>query len=159
MMKKTNAARFLDRLGIAYELIDYEVDEEDLAAETTAQKINLPPEQVFKTLVPRGDRFGICFAVIPGNSYLDLKALAQLSGDRKVEMVSLKEVQPLTGYIRGGVTALASKKSYPVYFDETINLFDRPAVSAGVRGTLIFLTPENYIAAVNGMVGAIAGFS
>jgi Cys-tRNA(Pro)/Cys-tRNA(Cys) deacylase len=90
---------------------------------------------------------------------LPLKALAQLSGDRKVEMVSLKEVQPLTGYIRGGVTALASKKSYPVYFDETINLFDRPAVSAGVRGTLIFLTPENYIAAVNGMVGAIAGFS
>lgn len=159
MMKKTNAARFLDNLGIAYELIDYEVDEEDLAAESTADKINLPPEQVFKTLLVRGDRCGICFAVIPGSSYLDLKALAQLSGDRKVEMVALKEVQPLTGYIRGGVTALASKKSYPVYVDETINLFDRVTVSAGVRGTLIYLNPEDYLAAVQGILGAIAGFN
>jgi Cys-tRNA(Pro)/Cys-tRNA(Cys) deacylase len=118
----------------------------------------LPPEQVFKTLVARGDRLGICFAVIPGSGYLDLKALAQLSGDRKVEMVFLKEVQSLTGYIRGGVTALASKKSYPVYVDETIQLFDRVTVSAGVRGTLIYLSPEDYLKAVKGIVGAIAGF-
>src|SRR4051812_42734655 len=104
---KTNAARLLDTLGITYELRDYEIDEEDLSAESVAKKVGMPPEQVFKTLVARGDRQGVCFAVVPGDAVLDLKALARLSGDRKVETVALKEVQPLTGYIRGGVTALA----------------------------------------------------
>jgi Cys-tRNA(Pro)/Cys-tRNA(Cys) deacylase len=155
-MKKTNAARLLDNLGISYQLLNYEVDIEDLAAESTAQKVGLPPERVFKTLIVRGDRNRICFAVIPGNAHLDLKALARLSGDRKVEMVSLDEVQPLTGYIRGGVTALASKKDYPVYVDETINLFDRVTVSAGKRGTLILLAPTDYLQSVRGTVGAIA---
>jgi Cys-tRNA(Pro)/Cys-tRNA(Cys) deacylase len=158
-MKKTNAMRLLDNLGIAYELLEYEVDPEDLAAEGTAEKVGLPPEQVFKTLVVRGDRKGICFAVIPGNAYLDLKALAKLSGDRKMEMVSLKEVQPLTGYIRGGVTALASKKEYPVYVDEVAEVFDRITVSAGMRGSLILLSPTDYLQAVRGSLGEIAGFS
>src|SRR4051794_41383202 len=131
---KTNAARLLDSLGILYELRDYEVDPQDLAAESVARKIGLPPEQVFKTLVARGDRTGVLLAVVPGDMELDLKALARLSGDRKAEVVSLKEVQPLTGYVRGGVTALAGKKDYPVFVDETIELFDVISVSAGGRG-------------------------
>jgi Cys-tRNA(Pro)/Cys-tRNA(Cys) deacylase len=153
---KTNAVRILDNLGIAYELREYEVDPDDLAAEKVAEKVGLPPEQVFKTLVARGDRQGIYLAVIPGSDQLDLKALAKLTGDRKVDTVLLKEVQPLTGYIRGGVTALACKKDYPVYVDETIELFDQIAVSAGVRGTMILLTPVDYLSAVQGRVGAIA---
>jgi Cys-tRNA(Pro)/Cys-tRNA(Cys) deacylase len=127
---KTNAVRLLDKLGIAYELRHYEVDPEHLEAEVVAQKIGLPCEQVFKTLVARGDVNGVCFGVIPGDMHLDGKALARLSGDRRVDVVALKEVQPLTGYIRGGVTALAAKRDYPVYVDETIELFDRIAVSA-----------------------------
>ncbi len=138
---KTNAARLLDSLGIAYELRTYEVDPEDLAAETVAAKIGLPPEQVFKTLLARGDRNGPCFAVIPGNYELDYKKLAALSGDRKIELVALKEVQPLTGYIRGGVTVLGAKKDYPVFADETIELWDVISISAGVRGTQILISP------------------
>jgi len=153
---KTNAVRILDNLDIVYELRDYEVDPNDLAAERVAEKVGLPPEQVFKTLVSRGDRQGVCLAVIPGNEQLDLKALAKLTGDRKIDTVALKEVQPLTGYIRGGVTALACKKDYPVYVDETVELFDQIAVSAGVRGTMILLAPADYLKAVKGKVGAIA---
>jgi len=153
---KTNAVRILDNLGIRYDLRGYEVDPDDLAAESVAQKIGLPPEQVFKTLVVRGDRTGILLAVIPGNTQLDLKALAQLSGDRKVETVSLKEVQPLTGYIRGGVTALACKKDYPVYVDELIEIFDLISISAGVRGTQILLHPNDYLCAVKATVGMIS---
>lgn len=146
----------LDTLEISYELRDYEVDSDDLAAESVAAKIGLDPERVFKTLVARGDRTGIVLAVIPGNTQLDLKALAQLSGNRKVETVPLKDVQPLTGYIRGGVTALAGKKDYPVYIDEIMQVFDRVSISAGVRGTQILLAPDDYGRAVNGMWGAIA---
>ncbi len=153
---KTNAARILDGLSIRYRLVEYEVDEDDLAAETVAQKIGLPPEQVFKALVARGDRKGVCLAVVPGNAQLDLKALARLSGDARVETVPLKEVQPLTGYVRGGVTALACKKDFPVYVDETLELFDEVSVSAGVRGTQILLSPTDYLRAVQGTVGAIA---
>lgn len=153
---KTNAVRILDSLDIPYELRSYEVDPEDLAAERAAEKIGLPPEQVFKTLVVRGDRSGVCLAVIPGNAHLDLKALARFTGDRKVDTVPLKEVQPLTGYIRGGVTALACKKDYPVYVDETAELFDQISVSAGVRGTLILLAPASYLRAVKGTLGPIA---
>ena len=155
-LQKTNAARQLDRLGIAYELRAYEVDPENLAAETVAAKINLPPEQVFKTLVARGDRTGVIFAVVPGNMALNLKALARLSGNRKIETVALKEVQPLTGYIRGGVTALAGKKPYPVYVDEWMELFEVISISAGQRGLQLLLSPADYITAVEGVVGAIA---
>lgn len=153
---KTNAARALESLGIRYELREYEVDPEDLAAETVAAKIGLPPEQVFKTLVLRGDRNGVCLAVVPGNSEVNEKALARLTGDRKMEMVPLKEVQGLTGYIRGGVTALAAKRDFPVYVDETAELFDQISISAGVRGTQILIAPGDYLRAVNATVGAIA---
>ena len=153
---KTNAARLLDTLGIAYTLRDYDVDPEDLSAETVAAKVGLPPEQVFKTLVARGDRTGVLMAVVPGNGELDLKALARLSGDRKVDTVPLKELQPLTGYIRGGVTAIGGKKEYPVYVDETLELFDVVAVSAGVRGTQIVLAPADYLRVTQGKVGPIS---
>jgi len=121
---KTNAVRLLDTLGIQYELREYEVDPEDLAAETVAAKIGMPAEQVFKTLLARGDRHGLCFAVIPGNCELDLKALAGASGDRKTELVPVKELHALTGYIRGGVTVLGAKKAFPAFADETIQLWD-----------------------------------
>lgn len=155
-MAKTNAARVLDRLGIRYELRDYEVDPDDLTAESVARKVGMPAEQVFKTLVARGDRNGVCLAVVPGNAVLDLKELARLSGDRKVDTVALKEVQPLTGYVRGGVTALACKRDYPVFVDETLELYDQVAVSAGVRGTQIVLSPADYLRATNATLGAIA---
>jgi Cys-tRNA(Pro)/Cys-tRNA(Cys) deacylase len=153
---KTNAARLLDSLGISYELRDYEVDPEDLSAETVARKVGLPPEQVFKTLVARGDRTGVLLAVVPGDAELDLKALARASGDRKVDVVPLREVQPLTGYVRGGVTALAGKKDYPVFVDETVELFDVISISAGARGTQILLSPGDYLRATQGKIGAIS---
>jgi Cys-tRNA(Pro)/Cys-tRNA(Cys) deacylase len=153
---KTNAARLLDTLGIRYELRDYDVDPEDLSAETVAAKVGMPPEQVFKTLVARGDKTGVLMAVVPGNGELDLKALARLSGDRKVDTVPLKELQPLTGYIRGGVTALGGKKEYPVFVDETLELFDVVAVSAGVRGTQLVLSPADYLRVTRGNVGPIS---
>ena len=156
---KTNAARLLDSLGLSYELREYEVDPEDLSAESVARKIGLPPEQVFKTLVARGDRTGILLAVVPGDEELDLKGLARLSGDRKVEVVPLREVQPLTGQVRGGVTALGARKPWPVFADETIELFDVISVSAGVRGTQIVLAPGDYLRALGdaGATGAKVG--
>jgi Cys-tRNA(Pro)/Cys-tRNA(Cys) deacylase len=153
---KTNAVRLLDRLGIPYELREYEVDPEDLAAETVAAKIALPAEQVFKTLVAHGDRNGICMAVIPGNTELELKALAEASGDRKIQLVPVKDLQALTGYIRGGVTALAGKKDYSVYVDETIELFDVISISAGIRGMQILLAPADYLRATNAKVAPLA---
>jgi Cys-tRNA(Pro)/Cys-tRNA(Cys) deacylase len=153
---KTNAARLLDQLAIRYELREYEVDPEDLAAETVAAEIGLPPEQVFKTLVARGDRNGICLAVIPGNTELDLKALATASGDRKIQLVPVKELQGLTGYIRGGVTALAAKKDYLVYVDETIELFDTISISAGIRGMQILITSDDYLLATKARLAPLA---
>jgi Cys-tRNA(Pro)/Cys-tRNA(Cys) deacylase len=155
-ISKTNAARALDRLDIPYELREYEVDPDDLAAESVALKLGMPAEQVFKTLVARGDRHGVHLAVIPGDAQLDLKALARQTGDRKVDTVPLKEVQPLTGYIRGGVTALACKKDYPVTIDETAQLYDVISVSAGQRGLQILIKPDDYIWAVGATVAAIA---
>jgi Cys-tRNA(Pro)/Cys-tRNA(Cys) deacylase len=153
---KTNAARLLDTLGISYELREYEFDPDDISAESVARKVGMPAEQVFKTLVARGDRHGVCLAVVPGDAALDLKALARLTGDRSVDTVPLKEVQPLTGYIRGGVTALAGRKNYPVFVDETMELFDRIAVSAGIRGTQLVLTPQDYIRATNAHIGPLS---
>lgn len=153
---KTNAVRLLDNLGIRYELRSYDVDPDDLAAETVAQKIGIPPDQVFKTLVARGDKHGVCLAVVPGNCELDIKALAKSTGDKKIETVSLKEVEPITGYIRGGVTALACKKPYPVYLHVTAELFDVISISAGVRGLQILLAPQDYIRAVRAKSGSIA---
>jgi Cys-tRNA(Pro)/Cys-tRNA(Cys) deacylase len=153
---KTNAARYLDSHGIAYEVREYEVDPDDLNAESVARRIGMPAEQVFKTLVARGDKHGVCFAVVPGDQQLDLKALAHLSGDKKIDTVPLKEVQPLTGYIRGGVTALAAKKAFPVFVDETIELFDVISVSSGQRGAQLILSPADYLRATNARVGPIA---
>ena len=153
---KTNAVRLLDRLGVTYELRDYEVDPDDLVAESVARKVGLPPEQVFKTLVARGDKHGVCLAVVPADCELDLKALAKSAGDKKVDTVPLKEVEPLTGYIRGGVTAMACKKAYPVFLEETAELFDVISVSAGVRGVQVLLSPVDYIRAVEAKVAAIS---
>jgi Cys-tRNA(Pro)/Cys-tRNA(Cys) deacylase len=153
---KTNAARVLDRLGVSYELRQYAVDESDLSAERVAEKIGLPAEQVFKTLVVRGDRRGVLLAVVPSDAELDLRALARAADDRRVEMVPLKEVQPLTGYIRGGVTALACKKDYPVYIDETCELYDLISISAGVRGTQILLAPQDYLRVTQATPAALA---
>ena len=155
-MTKTNAARQLDRLGITYELRGYEVDPDHLEAELVADKIGLPYEKVFKTLLLRGDVNGLCLAVIPANAEVNLKALATATGDRKMHMVPLKEVQPLTGYIRGGVTALACKKPYPVIIDSSAEHQDVISVSAGVRGTQILLKPADYIRAVNATLAPIA---
>jgi Cys-tRNA(Pro)/Cys-tRNA(Cys) deacylase len=152
---KTNAVRLLDTAKIPYELREYQVDPEDLSAETVAAKVNLPLEQVFKTLVMRGDRNGVCLAVVPGNTVVDEKALARLTGDRRIEMAPLKEVQALTGYIRGGVTAIAGKRDYPVYVDETAELFDVISVSAGMRGLQILLAPGDYLRITKATVGAI----
>ena len=165
--QKTNAARLLDRMGIHYELREYDVDPDDLAAETVAAKIGLPPEQVFKTLVARGDhskdrskdrgkdRSGICMAVIPGDQELNLKALAAAAGERKIQLVPVKELQALTGYIRGGVTALAAKRDFPVYVDETIELFDVVSISAGIRGLQILIAPADYLRATNVTIAAL----
>jgi Cys-tRNA(Pro)/Cys-tRNA(Cys) deacylase len=153
---KTNATRILDKLGIAYETRSYPVDPDDLGAEKVAQGIGLPIEKVFKILVARGDKNGILLAVVSGDAEVDLKALARLAGDKHAEMVHLSEVQPLTGYIRGGVTALACKKDYPVFADASIEKFDVIAVSAGMRGLQILLAPKDYIRAVKATVGPIA---
>jgi Cys-tRNA(Pro)/Cys-tRNA(Cys) deacylase len=154
-LPKTNAARLLDQMGIGYELRSYEVDPEDLAAETVAVKIGLPAEQVFKTLVARGERNGIVMAVIPGDQELNLKALTVVAGERKIQLVPVKELQALTGYIRGGVTALAAKREYPVFVDETIELFDVVSISAGVRGLQILIAPADYLRATKGKIAAL----
>jgi len=157
-MVKTNAARILDREGVHYELREYAVDESDLSAPHVADAIGMPPEQVFKTLVARGDRTGVVMAAIPANSELDLKALATASGNKKVELVPLKEVLGLTGYIRGGVSPVGTKKPYPFYLDETADLWDVISVSAGVRGCQMVLAPDALVRVTAGERCAIAKF-
>jgi len=152
---KTNAARLLESMDIPFELRSYEVDEDDLSAETVAAKVGLPPEQVFKTLLVRGDRTGVAFAVIAANAELDLKALARAMGDRKAEVVPLREVESLTGYIRGGVTVLGAKRDYPVFVDEWVELFDVISVSAGIRGTQMLLSPADYLRAASATVAPL----
>ncbi len=142
-MTKTNAARILDREGVSYSLREYVVDESDLSAPHVAELIGMPPEQVFKTLVARGDKTGVLMACIPANAELDLKALATASDNKKVEMVAVKEVLGLTGYIRGGVSPIGTKKPYPLYLEETAELWDTIAVSAGIRGCQMVLSPTD----------------
>lgn len=144
---KTNGARLLEQLGIRFELRDYEVDPSDLSAIAVAKKVGMPPEQVFKTLLTTGGPGTYVFAVIPGDAELDFKKLARAAGLRKAEMVPVKDVQQLTGYIRGGVTVFGAKKAYPVFVDETAILFDRISVSAGARGTQVILSPDDYLRA------------
>lgn len=154
--QKTNAARILDRLGIDYELKDYEVDESDLSAVHVAASVGMPIEQVYKTLVVRGDRNGIMMAVIQGNLELDLKSLASASGNKRAEMVHLKEVFALTGYIRGGCSPLGAKKDYPVYLDERAMEQGSIAISAGKRGEQIILEPTDLVKAASATIANIA---
>lgn len=154
-MKKTNAARVLDNLGIPYRLVEYEVDPSDLSAEGVARKINLPLGQVFKTLVARGDKTGVFLACIPGDRELDLKAIAVASGNKRVELVPVKEIQALTGYVRGGVSPIGAKKPYPVHLDERAMAFSFISVSAGVRGCQILISPEDLRRAVSAKVWAV----
>ncbi len=144
---KTNGARLLESLGIAFELREYEVDPNDLTAITVAKKIGMPAEQVFKTLITTDGRGAYVFAIIPGDAELDFKKLARAAGLRRVEMVPLKDVQALTGYVRGGVTVFGAKKAFPAWVDETALLFDRISVSAGTRGTQLILSPDDYLRA------------
>ena len=149
---KTNACRLLDALQVRYETREYTVDPEDLSGETVARKINMPAEQVFKTLLCRVDQQDIVFAVLSVADELDFKKLASAACGRRAEMVPIKEVQPLTGYIRGGVTVFASKKAYPVFANESIELFNVISVSAGTRGMQIVLSPADYLRAAEATV-------
>jgi Cys-tRNA(Pro)/Cys-tRNA(Cys) deacylase len=155
-MRKTNAARILDQLKLSYELKEYAVDESDLSAVSVAKKVELPIEQVYKTLVARGDKTGVIVACIQGDLELNLKGLASLSGNKKVEVVPLKEVQPLTGYIRGGVSPLGMKKPYPTFIDSAINDQTKISISAGLRGLQIFLRPSDLISATKAQIGEIS---
>lgn len=152
MSKKTNAARFLDGLGIAYELREYMVDESDLGAESVAEKISLPLGQVFKTLVVRGDKTGILFACVPGECELDSKKLAAVSKNKKVDLVPLKEVQPLTGYIRGGVSPIGAKKRYLVFLDQSAYTWPVISISAGLRGCQMLVSPRQLAEAIGASV-------
>ena len=153
---KTNAARLLDTLNIRYELRTYPVDPEDLSAVRVAEKVGLPAGQVFKTLVCRGDRRGVCLAVVPADRELDLKALARARGDRRCDTVPLKDVQPLTGYVRGGVTALAAKRDYPVVLDTSAFEWPIISISAGMRGAQLLLAPADYQRVTGAATAAIA---
>ena len=155
-MKKTNAARHLDDLKIDYKLEEYEIDESDLSAEGVARKVGLSAEQVFKTLVARGDKTGVLMTCIPGNAELDLKAIAGVSGNKKVEMVHVKEIQQLTGYIRGGVSPIGAKRRYPIFLDQSATRFPFISISAGVRGSQIFISPGDLIKMLNVTVCEIA---
>ena len=147
-MKKTNASRILDKLKISYEILEYEVDEQDLSAENAAKKMSQPLRQVFKTLVIRGDRTGILVACIPGGAELNLKVLASISENKKVEMIHLKEIKSLTGYIRGGVSPLAMKKNYPTYIDKSAFQFPFIIFCAGVRGLQLKVDPNDLLRAM-----------
>lgn len=156
MSPKTNAARILDQSKISYDLKEYIVDESDLSAVAVAHKVGLPIEQVYKTLVTRGDKTGVIVACIQGDHELHLKGLATLSGNKKVEVVSLKEVQPLTGYLRGGVSPIGMKKNYPVFIDSDIKNHEKIAVSAGLRGLQLFLSPIDLISVTKAQLGVIS---
>lgn len=149
-MPKTNAIRILESKGISFQTFDYEVSEDDLSGETVAHKINADPDSVFKTLVGRGDKTGLVVFCIPVTAELDLKKAAAASGNKKVEIIKQKELLPLTGYIRGGCSPIGMKKLYPTYIDETAQLFDKIYFSAGVRGTQIFMSPNDLIKVIEG---------
>lgn len=150
-LEKTNAARLLDAAGIAYELVPYEVDENDLAAAHIAQQLGEPLEQVFKTLVLKGDRSSYFVCVLPGGEELDLKKAAKVSGNKSCDLIPMKELLPVTGYIRGGCSPVGMKKAFPTYIEESAQLYDYIYVSAGVRGLQFKIDPD----ALTGYVGAV----
>jgi Cys-tRNA(Pro)/Cys-tRNA(Cys) deacylase len=153
---KTNAARVLDRLGITYRVLTYDVDLDDLSATTVAAKVGVPESRVYKTLVARGDESGPILALVAADRDLDLKALARASGNRRAELVPLPEVQAITGYVRGGVTALAAKRAFDTYLDASATGHAEMAVSAGVRGIQLVLSPADYVRATGATIAAIA---
>lgn len=153
---KTNAARLLDKAGISYELIPYEVDPENLAATHVAEQLGEDIERVFKTLVLRGDRNGIFVCVVPGDMEVDLKAAAKISGNKSAEMIAMKELLPTTGYIRGGCSPIGMKKHFPTYIHVTAVDFDFIYVSAGVRGIQVKIAPQSLISFIGATVGEIA---
>jgi Cys-tRNA(Pro)/Cys-tRNA(Cys) deacylase len=153
---KTIAARILDQMNIAYELRDYEVSEDELDAITVARKVNLLPEAVFKTLVARGNKTGVLMALVAADQELDLKKLATISGNKKIELVAVKELLGLTGYIRGGCSPLGAKKKYPVFLDETVILSEQVSISAGQRGLQLILAPDDLQRATEATLADIA---
>ena len=154
--EKTNAARLLDKAGIGYNLIPYDFDENDLAVQHVAECLNQPIERVFKTLVLHGDRTGHIVCVVPGNSEVDLKALAKASGNKKVEMIAMKDLLAVTGYIRGGCSPIGMKKKFPTFFHSTITDFETVYVSAGVRGLQVEISPSGLIGYTGGIVAEVA---
>lgn len=155
---KTNAARLLDKAGIAYRLIPYEFDENDLAAQHVAESLNQPIEQVFKTLVLHGDRTGHIVCVVPGNGEVDLKALAKVSGNKKVEMILMKDMLGVTGYIRGGCSPIGMKKRFPTYIHSSATDFNVIYISAGVRGLQIEIAPSDLISFTGAVLADVAAF-
>ena len=144
-MNKTNAMRKLDKAGIKYEPIEYVPDDSDLSGVHIAKQTGLPPEIMFKTLVARGEKRGLLVFCIPVNAELDLKKCAALAGDKRVELVAVKELLGLTGYIRGGCSPIGMKKDFPTYFDETVILYDKITVSAGIKGCQLMLSQSELI--------------
>lgn len=155
---KTNAARLLDKAGIAYKLIPYVFDENDLAAQHVAESLNQPIEQVFKTLVLHGDRTGHIVCVVPGNGEVDLKALAKVSGNKKVEMILMKDLLGVTGYIRGGCSPIGMKKRFPTYIHSSATDFNVIYISAGVRGLQIEISPSDLISFTGAVLADVAAF-
>ncbi len=153
---KTIAVRILEQMGLPYQLREYEFSEAELDAVSVARKIDLPPESVFKTLVGRGDRTGVMMACVPGNSDVDLKKLALVSGNKRVELVPVKEIQSLTGYVRGGVSPLGSKKKYPLFIDQSALGFEKISVSAGTRGMQMLVAPRDLLTASQATLVEIA---
>jgi len=153
---KTNAVRLLDQAKVPYRLVDYEVDESDLSAESVARKIGMPEAQVFKTLALKGDKTGVLLVLVPAGTELDLKAIASASGNKSCEMLPLKDVQPVTGYIRGGVSPIGTKKRFPVYLDASAEAFGEISLSAGVRGTQILLDPARLVPLLQVKLGHFA---
>ena len=156
VLKKTNAARILDDMGIPYELVGFEADERDLSAERAARDIGMPYDVVYKTLVLRGDKTGVLEACIPAGFEIDLKALAEISGNKRVEMVNLKELTALTGYVRGGCSPVGGKKHYPVYVYADAMNHEKISVNAGSRGLVFLMTPQDLVRATNATPGDIA---
>ena len=154
-LKKTNAVRIMEGANVPFELLEYEIDEEALSAEDAAAKTNVPEEQTFKTLCARGDKIGVMMVCVPAGRELDFKKLAAASGNKSVELVHLKEVTALTGYVRGGCSPLDTKKKYPVFIDETAILFDYITVNAGHRGLLFKLTADDLISVTEAVAADI----
>lgn len=152
---KTNAARLLDQKKIPYELVAYEVDESDLSAGHVAALLGEPVEQVFKTILLRGDRTGLLVAVVPGDHEVDLKILAAVSGNKKVEPVAVKELLPLTGYIRGGCSPIGMKKHFPTFVHESATRYTHIHVSAGVRGLQLKMAPNDLVSIANAKLAVL----